>query len=410
MTRHIDSLNPRDRPTILVFVAHYLPGFKAGGPIRSIANLVHHLGQEFDFRIVTSDRDAGDTSPFDSVTPNTWQARGNAKVFCASPSFGCHSVIRSAIVNTRPHLIYLNSFFSPSFAIGPLTALHAQAEPHPPIVMAPRGEFSEGALGIKKWKKLPYKLTFRALRLHRKVHWQASSESEARDIERELGPRCGPIHVAPNLPPAVSNHALDLPREGDPKADPLRIVFLSRISPMKNLAWALDVLRRVRVPVELSIYGRISDDAYWSHCRDKIGGLPSNVRARYRGVVPHPEVSSVLAEHDLFFLPTLGENYGHAIHEALSAGLPVLISDQTPWRDLPQKGVGWDLPLDDAEGFATVIEAQANLTVEERCKQRLRARSFAENVSRDDERVALNRALFHRALASGRGGRTGEPR
>ena len=398
------------RPVVLVFVAHYLPGFKAGGPIRSIANLVHHLGQEFDFRIVTSDRDAGDTSPFESVTPNTWQACGNAKVFYASPSFARHSVMQSAIGNTRPNLIYINSFFSPDFAIGPLMALRALDKPRPPIVMAPRGEFSEGALGIKKWKKLPYKLTFRALRFHRKVHWQASSESEARDIERELGPRCGPIHVAPNLPPAVSNHAPGFPREGDPKVDPLRIVFLSRISPKKNLAWALDVLRRIRAPVEFSIYGRISDDAYWSHCRDKIGSLPKNVRARYRGVIPHPEVPSVLAEHDLFFLPTLGENYGHAIHEALSAGLPVLISDQTPWRDLPQKGVGWDLPLDDAEGFATVIEGQANLTEEVRRQLRLRARRFAANVSRDDERVALNRALFHRALASGRGERTGEPR
>jgi len=29
----------------------------------------------------------------------------------------------------------------------------------------------------------------------------------------------------------------------------------------------------------------------------------------------------VLASHDLFFLPTLGENYGHVIVEALGVGV-----------------------------------------------------------------------------------------
>ena len=47
------------RPIILSFAGHYLPGYKAGGPIRSIANMVDQLGDEFDFRIVAGDRDLG---------------------------------------------------------------------------------------------------------------------------------------------------------------------------------------------------------------------------------------------------------------------------------------------------------------------------------------------------------------
>jgi glycosyltransferase involved in cell wall biosynthesis len=49
--------------------------------------------------------------------------------------------------------------------------------------------------------------------------------------------------------------------------------------------------------------------------------------------------------HDLFILPTLGENYGHVIVEAWAAGVPVLLSDQTPWRGLSGKRIGWDFPL-----------------------------------------------------------------
>ena len=47
----------------------------------------------------------------------------------------------------------------------------------------------------------------------------------------------------------------------------------------------------------------------------------------------------------LFVLPTEGENFGHAIFEALAVGCPILISDQTPWRKLSEKKAGIDLPL-----------------------------------------------------------------
>ena len=80
---------------------------------------------------------------------------------------------------------------------------------------------------------------------------------------------------------------------------------------------------------------------------------------KYHGVIKHEEVARELAGHDLFFLPTWGENFGHVIHEALAAGLPVLISDKTPWRNLEDQGVGWDLPLDAPEKFRRVIEDQS---------------------------------------------------
>ena len=55
----------------------------------------------------------------------------------------------------------------------------------------------------------------------------------------------------------------------------------------------------------------------------------------------------MLSDYHFFILPTFHENFGHSIFEALSAGCPVLISDQTPWHDLEEKKAGWDLPLND---------------------------------------------------------------
>ena len=84
---------------------------------------------------------------------------------------------------------------------------------------------------------------------------------------------------------------------------------------------------------------------------------PSNIRAVYKGEVPPDQVKRTLARHDLFFFPTRGENFGHVIFESLAAGVPVLISDQTPWSDVETHEVGWSLPLSSMSAFGMAIEA-----------------------------------------------------
>ena len=49
---------------ILIVMGRYLPGYKDGGPVRSIKNLVDRLGTEYEFYILTVDRDHGDTEPY----------------------------------------------------------------------------------------------------------------------------------------------------------------------------------------------------------------------------------------------------------------------------------------------------------------------------------------------------------
>ena len=63
---------------------YYLPGYQAGGPIRTIANLADHLGDEFDIRIVTRDRDILGTHPYPGVNVDSWNKVGKAQVMYAS--------------------------------------------------------------------------------------------------------------------------------------------------------------------------------------------------------------------------------------------------------------------------------------------------------------------------------------
>lgn len=94
-----------------------------------------------------------------------------------------------------------------------------------------------------------------------------------------------------------------------------------------------------------------------------------------------------------FFVPTKGENFGHVFIEALSAGVPILVSDKTPWRDLEAKGVGWDISLHKQENFVSVIDA-FQVTNHVRDEYRRRCIAFATQILNDNDVLEANRRLF----------------
>ncbi|EXL10141.1 glycosyltransferase family 4 protein [Aquamicrobium defluvii] len=388
------NTDEKDRPIVLAFIHYYLPGYKSGGPIRTIANMVEALGDSFDFRIVTSDRDATDTEPYPDVTDGVWKTVGKAQVLYLSPQEKSLGHIARVLRDTQHDVLYLNSFFDPDFTQKPLLARRLGLAPRTHCVIAPRGEFSESALRLKPLKKRAYMLAARVMQLYRGLKWQASSEHEEADIRRTLGSVAKRIKIAINLPETVINEPpLFVPSE---QGEPLRICFLSRISPMKNLDFALKVLGEVRAPVRFDIYGPVSDEGYWLHCRKLMEDLPANVETAWFGGVEHEHVTSILAGYHLFFLPTQGENYGHVIHEALAAGTPVLIADTTPWRNLADACVGWDLPLGDPQKFAEKIEYIARMTADEDSRMRASSVSFARKRIVDAGSLEANMDLFRK--------------
>jgi glycosyltransferase involved in cell wall biosynthesis len=384
------------RPVILTFAGHYLPGYKAGGPIRSLVNMVDQLGDAFDFRIVAADRDLGDAAPFAGVAVDAWNRVGGARVFYRSPGAAGWRALLDNLDPTSFDIIYLNSFFSPSAALRPLAYRRFGRLAPKPVLLAPRGEFSPGALALKPAKKRLFIALSKAVGLHGNVLFQASSEYEAADIRRTLGDV--PVYVASDLP-GRSTSNVDQDDVAAP-GQPLRAVFLSRISPKKNLLGAIEVLARVRAPVTFDIYGVIEDGAYWARCQAAIAALPPHVQARYQRPLRPDEVIEVLARHDFFFLPTLGENYGHVIREALSAGLPVLISDRTPWRGLVAESAGADLPLEAPDAFVAWVEQFAALAPAERAAMRRAARTRGDDPAAAAAAVDANRTLLLRALGA----------
>lgn len=385
----------KTKPTIVVCTGYYLPGYKSGGPVKSIENIVESLHSDFRFRLLTADRDLGDSSPYPELKKNEWKEVGNAEVKYLGPKQRTAPLIWSEINNSQPDLLYLNSFFGSWFSVFPLLGIRTGRIKRTPVLVAPRGEFSKGALALKATKKHAYLLAAKHSGLLRDIQWHASTEFEAEDIARTIGSEAK-IFIAsdlPDQPPAVLPTG---PRDDDPD---LNVVFLSRVSPMKNLEYAIDVLARSRARLHFHIYGPAEDADYWSRCRDKLESLPAHVSWTYHGAVSPVEVSAIMRSNDLFFLPTLGENYGHVIAEALSMGTRALISDQTPWRDLAVRGLGHDISLSKPEQFLAIIEELAYQPPEERLKDRMTTHSrYLKFLLKSDD-MKKNLEMFRRAMS-----------
>jgi glycosyltransferase involved in cell wall biosynthesis len=139
----------------------------------------------------------------------------------------------------------------------------------------------------------------------------------------------------------------------------LRIIFLSRISKEKNLNYAINILRGLKLNILFDIYGPIEDPTLWDSCLEKIKTLPANIIVNYKGIINREDVKKTFIQYDIFFFPTIGENFGHVIVESLLVGTPVLISDRTPWKNLEVDGLGWDLSLDNPNLFIEAIYKMA---------------------------------------------------
>ncbi|MDD5112519.1 MAG: glycosyltransferase [Methylobacter sp.] len=396
------------KPTILTFAHYYLPGNLAGGPIRSIANMVDLLSDEFVFYIITAGHDYGASKPYHEIKLDKWHRVGKAHVFYASDAMLLLPRLARLIRETDHDFLYLNSFFDPAFTIQPLIARRLGLIPIKPLIIAPRGEFSEGAFVLKYKKKALYIWISKRFGLYSDVFWHASTPLEKIDIEQVFKKKYiaskPTIFIARDLleQPNIKYQPYITPKLSTslPPTKPLQLCFLSRISPMKNLDYALRVLADVKVVVCFSIYGPLENKAYWLKCQLLIAKLPKNIQVVYKGSVNHEHVVETLARHDLFFLPSLGENFGHAIHEALRAGIPVLLSDQTPWLNLEQKGVGWSLPLNAPSGFVQAIKHVAGWSLETRQNVSRKVLAYAVEAGNNTQAIEQNRLLFRAALSS----------
>lgn len=333
---------------LLILTDWYQPAYKAGGPVTSIINLQAELSGDFSIYILTSDRDLGDTVPFEGINTDNWTKTGeHTSVYYLSKQNRQYKVIRQIISDLSPDVMYLNSMYSKHFALMPLLYKLSSA-PQLKTVLCPRGMLRESAISNKPYKKKLFLLLMRMNKVGTKIKFHATDEQESRDIRKWFGEEAEITQIS-NIP------ATAFFTKTDKTPGTLRILFAGRIHPIKNLHFALQILQKLSCNIHFRIAGNTEDKAYLQKCEQVIKQLPENISVEILGAMPHEKFQEEYRNCHLMFLPTTGENFGHSIFEALSSGRPVLISDQTPWRKLAAKGAGADLPLNNLEAYEAFL-------------------------------------------------------
>lgn len=378
-----------EKKRILVCIDWFEPGFKAGGPIRSVANLVNALKNDYEFYILTSAYDLGETKPYPGIELNEWFDREGVFVKYLGEKAMTMSSVQSNIQEIEPDVLYLNSLFSKLFTIAPLRLANRKRIK---VVLAPRGMLGQGALEIKKGKKKVFLTLAKLSGFYKRVVWHASTTEEEYEIKKIFGKKAK-VFIAQNIPIAQTktlDEILDKKNTGT-----CRFIFLSRIATKKNLHLAIEAVQQLksRMPVYFDIYGNIEDQEYFDSFKDQIKSY-DNIHIAYKGVLNPAEIADVYLKADYMVLPTRHENYGHAIVEAWANGCPVIISKNTPWKNLRVQDLGWDVDITDTKNLVNAMQESIDIEFSTYISMvRAGYKYFAEKIC-DDKVLDANKKLF----------------
>jgi len=342
------------KPKILIFSDWYAPAFKGGGPIRSIVNLVEALKLQYDFFVFTADTDFGESSPIPHIKVDQWLLQHGVHVYYHSKGRMTYKKVKSVIKEINPHRIYLNSMFSNM--IKPILVAYQSEK----IIIAPRGMLSTSALALKPIRKFLYLWFLRTFGFAKYLHFHATSEQEVKEILR-IFPNAKSSSVAGNIPVSIEDK---LPQAIKVQHS-IQMVFTGRMHPIKNLHILLQALQTVKGQITLNIIATREDDVYLNKCQQLENELGKHVQVNWLLDLPHYQIKPYLQAAHFFVLLSEVESFGHAIFEAFAVGCPVLISDQTPWKNLREKKAGWDLSTSDPNLITATLQELVDMDDDE---------------------------------------------
>lgn len=340
------------RQSILVATGGYLPGKKYMGITTSRQNFLSSLKDIHSIAVLTVNHDFGETVPYSEVA-HGWNTLDGTEICYLADSEITVETVTDILRERNITLVYASGTITSYFSFNK-PILTAARNCRIPVLLTPDGDLCENAIAVKKWKKLAAILLCRASGAFRNVSFQVTSPEEKAGLQKYLG-----------IP---ENRIFSLPffmHPFTPKDHPakecgkLKLVYCSRIHPIKNLMIVLEAVEAAKAEIELDIYGTVDDPGYWEECLKKIAASPKKDHIHYHGAIAPAAAQTIYRQYDCMILPTKGENYCFAIEEALTCQCPVLISRHTtPWDDIDQ-AAGFTVPLEQPEDFGRKLELLA---------------------------------------------------
>lgn len=360
-------------------------GAAAAGVFASIDGLVAQLGRRdrLDLSLIHAVAAAGGQGAdwaIPNVSHRAWRHRGPA-FFCYGPD------LQSLLPSRSTSIMHQHGLWQyPSIACA-----RQQRRFGVRRVVSPHGMLHPWALQVRPLRK---RLAWSA--------YERRSAAEADVFHATAPAEAGYIRDRGlHQPIAVIAHGVDVPHEPPHvrRGDVRTALFLSRLHPGKRVEDLLAAWRRVKPAGWRLVIAGPDHDGQRAALESLATGFGIDDVVRFVGPVHGATKDQCFRDADLFILPSLSENFGIVVAEALAFGVPVITTTGTPWRQLPVHGCGWWIPPG-AEPLATALDEAVSMDEDALAAMGRRGWEYARSDLTWD-RVATQYEALYRWLADG---------
>tara|TARA_B100002051_G_scaffold158452_1_gene149847 strand:- start:3683 stop:4834 length:1152 start_codon:yes stop_codon:yes gene_type:complete len=309
---------------------------RAGGLSHATLNLALSTSKKLPQHQLTvlSQQDSTEVDMSLKFLPNNLSIQ---KVECfRNPIFPYSPKLYEYICALNPDLIHLRGLWRQSSFVCRYWKLH---HPNCKLVVQPAGMLEPWARNRNSLRKGIYYRLFESLLFDCCDAIHATSASEAENlISVGLSPdKMFLIEEGINMP----NHLqLSAPKQSH-SADKKQLLFLSRIHPKKGIELLLTSLSLLRPHNWTCVIAGMGSRAYENELIKRVKVLGLEKIVSFTGPVYGEQKDAIFQQSHAFILPTYSENFGIAIAEAMSWGLPVITTTGTPWTALKNPALGW---------------------------------------------------------------------
>lgn len=379
---------------ILVFNGYYIPAKNYGGPTTSMATIVEHCSDNYQFYIVAANHDLNDSKIFEGISKG-WNKVGKAKVLYLDTKKlrWNFTAILNIINEVHPDMVWLVGIIVPHTK-WPISKICRKK--NIPCLISPRGEVCKNAISLNKRKKQLIISLANILGIYKNAFFHSTSDEETEGIIKYFNVARKRIFFASNIPKTLKAET----REIEKKPGCIKMVFISRIQEKKNIITAIKAANKLNGIISFDIYGPMESEGYWKLCEEEIKNSPNNVTVRYCGTLSSELVTKVFSKYHCFVFPTLSENYGHSIAESLSVSCPVLLSKgTTPWDDLDLLA-GYTHELNNVSMLAETMQRLIDMDQEQYNRLVVSTGKYFEKRIKEDGAVQNHLKMIERVVKS----------